>query len=110
MAEYIERRALMEDARHDKAIMANLAGIADIANLINDQPTADAVEVRHGEWVDYETDEPYGPYGEKAWYKCSKCQKDAYGRCAQDEWYSSPILSDYCPFCGAKMDGKGEGE
>ena len=90
MAEYIERRALMEDARHDKAIMANLAGIADIANLINDQPTADVVEVRHGEWVKI-TSYPMG-------HKCSECG------------YIKRYKKPYCEICGAKMDGKGEGE
>lgn len=56
-------------------------------------------------WVAYECDEQYGPDGDKVWYKCSECGKDAFGRCWEDEWYSSPILSDYCPHCGAKMNG-----
>ena len=56
-----------------------------------------------GHWVSHQSDEPYGCRDEKEWYKCSKCGKDAYGRCYEDEWYSAPILSDYCPHCGAKM-------
>ena len=40
---------------------------------------------------------------DKEWYRCSKCGKDANGRCYEDEWYSAPIMSAYCPHCGAKM-------
>ena len=64
----------------------------------------DVVEVRHGAWIDYESDEGHGPYDSKDWYRCSECGKDALGRCGDDEWYSFPRLSDYCPNCGAKMD------
>jgi hypothetical protein len=72
------------------------------------QAKVDAVEVVHARWIAYESDETYGPYDSKEWHKCSNCGKDAYGRCYDDEWYSSPILSDYCPKCGAKMDGGNE--
>ena len=56
-----------------------------------------------GHWVSYQSDEPYGCQDEKEWYRCSKCGKDAYGRCYEDEWYSAPILSAHCPHCGEKM-------
>ena len=56
-----------------------------------------------GHWVSYESNEPYGCMGDKEWYRCSKCGKDARGRCYDDEWYSAPILSAYCTHCGAKM-------
>lgn len=56
-----------------------------------------------GHWVSYQSDEPYGCQDEKEWYRCSKCEKDTYGRCYEDKWYSAPILSAYCPHCGAKM-------
>ncbi len=68
---------------------------------------ADAVV--HGRWVDYESDETFGPYDSKEWYKCSECGKEALGRCYEDEWYSSPILSDYCPNCGVDMRGEEDG-
>ena len=57
-----------------------------------------------GEWIPYES-ESYGCDDETTWYKCSHCGKDAYGRCRDDEWYSMPICSEYCPNCGAKMKG-----
>ena len=49
------------------------------------QPTADVVEVRHGYWID----------GKCGHYKiCSECKQIA------------DFDFDYCPHCGAKMDGK----
>ena len=69
-----------------------------------DHLIANGVTVQEcGHWVSYQSDEPYGCQDEKEWYRCSKCEKDTYGRCYEDKWYSAPILSAYCPHCGAKM-------
>ena len=69
-----------------------------------DHLIANGVTVQEcGHWMPYQSDEPYGCKDEKEWYKCSKCGKDAYGRCYEDEWYSAPILSSHCPHCGVKM-------
>ena len=57
----------------------------------------------YGHWVVYQSDKPYGSMDDKEWYRCSRCGKDAHGRCYEDEWYSAPILSANCPHCGAKM-------
>ena len=55
-----------------------------------------------GHWVSYQSDDPYGCMDDKEWYRCSKCGKDAHGRCYEDEWYSAPNLSSHCPHCRAK--------
>ena len=54
-------------------------------------PTADVVEVKHGEWVFNRHQAP----NEKTYY-CSLCAEGEsdYGR------------DNYCPNCGAKMDRK----
>ena len=56
-----------------------------------------------GHWVSYQSDRSYGCMNDTDWYRCSKCGKDANGRVDDDEWYSAPILSAYCPHCGVKM-------
>lgn len=73
---------------------------------------ADVEEVRHGEWVAYdlpEDDEGYGygsgEEGGTVWYRCSVCGEEALGKCYEDQWYSYPMRTNYCPSCGAKMDG-----
>ncbi len=77
----------------------------EILTEIEYAPTADVVEVKHGEWIPYQTEESYGNEDSHIWYKCSVCGKDALGRCPDDEWYSYPLRTKCCPACGAKMDG-----
>lgn len=65
------------------------------------QSTADVVEVRHGEWVK-----------DRATIKCSCCgfgmYQDGYffmdGKCFSTN--NDKYTPNYCPHCGAKMDGK----
>lgn len=57
--------------------------------------SADMVEVRHGEWKYNWGQAP----NEKAYF-CSLC---AYGE-------SDYGRDNYCPNCGAKMDGESEGD
>ena len=57
----------------------------------------DAVEVVHGRWIEKQEAIPW-------------CEDDAevYTVCSVCESYS-PGESNYCPNCGAKMDGDGNG-
>ena len=54
---------------------------------IDRTPTADVVEVKHGEWIEGKTLE-----------KCSVCGKKGF-----PDWH-------YCPHCGAKMSGGGKND
>lgn len=98
MAEYIEREALIQTIQKDQWIGAQGKDYAlcDIA----EQPTADVVEVRHGEWKLY-WDDNYLSWS----HKCSECGK--FPLCKEETMHDE-VLSNYCPNCGAKMDGKGE--
>ena len=58
--------------------------------LIERQPSADVVEVRHGEWG----------FDGLGW-TCSECGEYALANKAKLQ-----VHSDYCPHCGAKMDGE----
>lgn len=60
-------------------------------NTIADAPTVDAMEVVHGRWKSDTDGDPY----------CSVCRK-----CAGLLRIES---GNYCPSCGAKMDGDGNG-
>ena len=105
MSEYIEREAakrviencITEQTVSKYATSAEckaVRGGATIAMFTLDEiPAADVVEVRHGEWR-YDGD-----------YKaCSLCGTFVeWNTLGTSHW-------KYCPYCGAKMDGKGEGE
>ena len=72
-----------------------------LLDWINKQPTADVVEVKHGEWKD-----KYGGKYHNKLYVCSLCGEKALHGYYMNELYQvkdRQVLTDYCPQCGAKM-------
>lgn len=68
--------------------------VTETADFVKAFRTVDAVEVVHGHMVERIVDH------ECRWYKvldCSECG------CSIERWHN------YCPNCGAKMDGDGDG-
>lgn len=89
MAEYIEREALIEDldaaAKHGGmgAIIAQT-----LKRYVKRATAADVAPVVHGRRIDY------GGF----YCRCSRCEG------------TLPFCSNYCPNCGARMDGARNGE
>lgn len=67
----------------------------DVVRYLNTLPTVDAVEMVHGRWVHVTSSDMMTG---KA-YICSECKKMRYGL----------FMPNYCPNCGAKMDGVADG-
>ena len=74
---------------------------AVVRNFLARLPKVDAVEVVHGEWEIIEDD-----YFDLVETKCSVCG-ESYG--FEDYEDDTPKHYHYCPNCGAKMDGDGNG-
>ena len=92
MARYIDADKISSYIREnfsiDKTKNADICfAFIDLMNWLDDQPTADVEEVKHGEWIYF-----YDTKGIKR-CKCSECIT-SYG-C---------LDTPYCPNCGAKMD------
>ena len=67
--------------------------VPDVVGIIIDRtPTADVVEVRHGKWVKTNS--------RLAEMTCSLCGFTYYGE------HDEECMSNFCPECGAKMDGE----
>lgn len=95
MAEYIERKAL-RDALYD-ADAITMSGV----KILNQFPSADVAPVRHGRWIlGYVETGYFTPGGNRPWI-CSECEKVI-------SWMLGEPLENYCPNCGAKMDGGAE--
>lgn len=100
MAEYIEREALLQEFS-----LGDTDGKNSVAELlfelvrvcIKNQPAADVVEVRHEEW----NDNIIGFCN-----VCMGCGVIVERTAIKNK--SGEL--NFCPNCGAKMDGKGEGE
>ena len=100
MSDLISRKALI--AEYDRVHIGPPGGAR---KLMEDAPTVDAVEVVHGRWVD----EFGGKYANPK-YICSHCTLKALYKQKVDvlgNWQTVQALTDYCPNCGAKMDGDG---
>ena len=63
-------------------------GLYEATELIDDLPAADVAPVRHGRWI----------YDHWCEFKCSVC-----GEFSNSKPYRGK--ENYCPNCGAKMDG-----
>lgn len=92
MAEYLDREDLLELYRMDDPVLNENGHVplSVIRQNIMDIPAADVAPVRHGRWID---GDPY----------CPICRKDKFRGLDADVW--SDWKPDYCPNCGAKMDG-----
>lgn len=62
-----------------------IAAVMDFFNHVGASPTIEAEPVRHGEWC---REEEYGVF-----WVCDQCG------------FASEYKDNYCPNCGAKMDG-----
>ena len=106
--EYIEREALMRfpirlnhyDKEHGNEHF--VLGIESVLEYAESLPAADVEVVRHGAWVEY-WDDNYLSF-------CHKSSECGGLPLTKEETIHDEVLSAYCPHCGAKMDGKGEGE
>ena len=98
MTEYIEREVISEEIR--KYYYKNPPnfsygegfdrGLDRAQRAILNAPAADVAQVRHGRW-EWDTEDIY---------RCSNCAEKSHVKevMGHPEW-------DYCPNCGAKMDG-----
>ena len=129
MAEYIKREAISEEIR--KYYYKNPPnfsygegfdrGLDRAQRAILDAPAADVAPVRHGRWILEAHDERVN-YRWNVTAECSNCcdeKKEIWAGFFPNvpDWLArdtalidakSVKLSNYCPNCGAKMDGAAE--
>ena len=100
MDEYIKRQTIMEfpirkdhcDKEHANEHF--IFGIESVLEYVENLPAADVAPVRHGRWLDSKHKIFSNTYD----YVCSNCGCDY-----------ALAKYNYCPNCGAKMDGDGNG-
>lgn len=94
--EYIERQRAIVDACNSLELYPS--EYAKLEDALNRIPTADVVEVLHGQWDGEGDGYADGEIVIDVWY-CSEC-----GYCIDDGTDDPNILPNYCPNCGALMD------
>lgn len=96
MPEYIERNKLFEAIKNESMTQFDWSEKVDLEEfekVLNNIPTADVVEAKHGKWIEHLHFSFEGSYTGVD-YECSRCGYNDY----VDEEYN------YCPNCGAKME------
>ena len=91
--EYIEREYMVEIITMLKSEKGDIR-VMDTETLlyfIRKVPTADVVPVRHGHWISK------NPHGYEWVFVCSNCD--------YVDGFPFNDRNNYCPNCGAKMDG-----
>lgn len=92
MARYIDADILL-DKLYDHEFIT-LCPLDEVSDVIDYCQTVDAEPVRHGRWVD--TEPEYCDCYAKNAHVCSECH---------DFYTLNWKYMNYCPNCGAKMDG-----
>lgn len=94
MAEYIERKRAIVDACNSLELYPS--EYEKLEDALTKIPAADVSPVVHGRWEKWNGDDRH---------HCTVCEcyanaeRDSYGYIAYE------FLDNYCPNCGAKMDG-----
>lgn len=86
MSDLISRSALLESLMHCDGL--GRKSLDTVLQRINEQPTAEVVEVVHGEWIRQNKEKIWGKSTEIV---CSICGKKSW------------LEYDFCPNCGADM-------
>lgn len=100
MSRYIDADNLINELSaacmpiYEKGITGILGDNSSIADIINEQPTADVQEVKRGYWIP-ERDPDEG--NRIQCYHCSVCDDDFH-------YIGAFVATKYCPNCGARMD------
>ena len=97
MAKYIEIGEVMNIAKdgYHSDFGRSIADLTSLREVLEDTPTADVAEVRHGHWFLLDECANEGVY-------CSVCGKKVY----RVNYANQKLKSKFCPNCGAKMDEK----
>ena len=91
MNDLISKHTLLEAAKHNIEFQEGIVDVYILESILAGMPAVDAAPVVHGRWISYLDGEHLMP---ERYYKCSVCSDRGY-----------KFRRNYCPNCGAKMDG-----
>ena len=98
MDDLISRKALLEAAEHNVEFQEGIVDVYILESILAGMPAVDAAPVVHGEWIVLDECSNEGVY-------CSVCRKKVYKIDYARSNNPVKMKSQYCPNCGAKMDG-----
>ena len=93
--EQIDWWSEFDDGETESSLMTALI---NAKQFINDAPTINAVEQKHGHWIEELASQHGNTYDGRTWTKYKKY------RCSYCGITNGNRRPDYCPHCGSKMD------
>ena len=111
MSRYIDADKFIEwlDVGHLRSPSEICYCEGDVKVMIDMQPTADVVEVRHGEWeIKSRSYRMIDDYDEEIYVECPFCKRTFYVPYEFDDEKTLAYARENYPYChcGAKMDGE----
>lgn len=108
MSRYIDAEKLLVELRladtnaYESYKYERANGITDAIIIVKNAPTADVVEVKHGEWIPCELKDGRDMVN-LGYLKCSQCGD--FGFLSGNNWgdWTGQTVTTYCPTCGAHM-------
>ena len=104
MSDLISREALLdviEKQKSDNDAYCRMC-IDSMKEIIEEQPTVEAVQVVHGEWLDF-----YGVYSTAECDQCAECYEvSPYSEPKKEYFEAFKQCYNFCPNCGADMRKK----
>lgn len=97
MSDLIRRSKLLDSLPKNDTVLS-----LDVRKIVLDAPAVDAAPVVHGRWIGEADGYADGELVYDVW-NCSRCDY-----CIDDGTDNPELLPNYCPNCGAKMDGEGD--
>lgn len=91
MNDLISRKALLEVAEHNVEFQEGIVDVYILESILAGMSVVDAVPVVHGQWIELH---------EENGHEMGTCSHCRHVR----------IIDNYCPNCGAKMDGGNDDE
>ena len=99
--EFLDRVEAVADGHSDEIIKGVILGTVDaIRTLVGLAKEQDVVPVKHGRWEWNE---------ENWWHRCSACGMTFDYDKTFELFDHGFQLANYCPYCGARMDGEDNG-
>nr|DAJ43143.1 MAG TPA: Thaumarchaeal output domain 1 [Caudoviricetes sp.] len=113
MAEYIDRDAIYKafanagtDVLERASEIEYIAGFSYelVIEILDNIPTVNVAPIKNGqwEWFDEDIGTPITGHEREWGWRCSRCKHELPDDYDDPDY--RPML-DYCPYCGAKMDG-----
>ena len=105
MDEYIKKEDIEQKIQDGLNNLALGHDAIEVLGMLYEMPAADVAPVRHGRWMKAKNKKDYWGFDSDGDFGCWSDYPVLCSSCKYDATENSTGETNYCPNCGAKMDG-----